>query len=42
MDMAEIVRSSFTKDPDLYKRMAKILPPDYEAKRQGAKRKKTG
>jgi MarR family 2-MHQ and catechol resistance regulon transcriptional repressor len=42
MDMAEIVRSSFTKDPDLYKRMAKILPPGYEAKRQGAKRKKTG
>ena len=42
MEKAEIVKGSFTKDPDLYKRMAKILPPDYEVRRQGAKRKKTG
>jgi hypothetical protein len=43
MDLAEIVKGSFTKDPGLYKRWAKnVLPPDYEAKRQGAKRKKTG
>ena len=36
MDMAEIIKNSFTKDPDLYKRMVKnILPPGYEAKRKG-------
>ncbi len=33
MDMAEIGRNSFTRDPDLYKRMVKnVLPPGYEAK----------
>ena len=33
MDKAEIIKSSFTKQPDLYKRMAKnVLPPGYEAK----------
>jgi len=39
MDMAEIVKSSFTKDPDLYKRMVKnVLPPGYEAKRKRRQR----
>jgi MarR family 2-MHQ and catechol resistance regulon transcriptional repressor len=33
MDKAEIIRKSLTKDPDLYKRMAKnVLPPGYKAK----------
>ena len=33
MDKAEIIKSSFTNDPDLYKRMLKnVLPPGYEAK----------
>ena len=35
MEKAEILKSSLTKDPDLYKRMVKnILPPGYEAKRK--------
>ena len=35
MDKAQILKSSLTKDPDLYKRMVKnILPPGYEAKRK--------
>ena len=35
MDMAGIIKNSFTRDPDLYKRMVKnILPPGYEAKRK--------
>jgi len=35
MDMAEIIKNSFTRDPDLYKRMVKnVLPPGYEAKRK--------
>ena len=35
MDMAEIIKNSFTGDPDLYKRMMKnVLPPGYEAKRK--------
>ncbi len=35
MDKAEIIKNSFTNDPDLYKRMAKnLLPPGYEAKRR--------
>jgi hypothetical protein len=39
MDMAEITKSSFTKDPDLYKRMVKnVLPPGYEAKRKRTER----
>jgi len=39
MDMAEIIKNSFTNDPDLYKRMAKnLLPPGYEAKRRVGKR----
>jgi MarR family 2-MHQ and catechol resistance regulon transcriptional repressor len=34
-DKTEIVKTSFTGDPNLYKRMAKnILPPGYEAKRK--------
>ena len=33
MDMAEIVKSSFTNDPGLYKRMMKnLLPPGYKVK----------
>lgn len=39
MDKAEIIKNSFTKDPNLYKRMAKnILPPGYEAKRKHRKK----
>jgi DNA-binding MarR family transcriptional regulator len=39
MDMAEITKNSFTKDPDLYKRMVKnVLPPGYEAKRRVGKK----
>jgi len=39
MDMAEIIKNSFTKDPDLYKRMVKnVLPPGYEAKRKRMER----
>ena len=39
MDKAEIIKNSFTNDPDLYKRMAKnLLPPGYEAKRTAGKR----
>jgi len=35
MDKSEIIKNSFTKRPDLYKRMVKnVLPPDYEAKRK--------
>ena len=33
MNKAEILRNSFTNDPDLYKRMLKnVLPPGYEAR----------
>ena len=39
MDMAEIIKNSFTNDPNLYKRMAKnILPPGYEAKHKCRKK----
>jgi len=39
MDMAEIIKNSFTNDPDLYKRMAKnLLPPGYETKLRVGKR----
>jgi len=35
MDKAEIIKSSFTNRPDLYKQMLKnLLPPGYEAKRK--------
>jgi DNA-binding MarR family transcriptional regulator len=34
MDMAEIIKNSFTNDPDLYKRLKNILLPGYEAKRK--------
>lgn len=35
MDKAEILKNSFTNDPNLYKRMVKnLLPPGYEAKRK--------
>jgi hypothetical protein len=37
MDKAEIMKSSYTKRPDLYKGMAKtLLPPGYEARRRVA------
>ena len=33
MEKAEIAKNSFTKDPDLYKRMVRnVLPPAYQAK----------
>lgn len=39
MDIEEIAKSSFTNDPDLYKRMVKnVLPHDYEAKHTAGKR----
>jgi MarR family 2-MHQ and catechol resistance regulon transcriptional repressor len=39
MDKAEIIKNSFTKDPNLYKRMVKnVLPPGYEAKRKHRKK----
>jgi MarR family 2-MHQ and catechol resistance regulon transcriptional repressor len=35
MDKAEIIKSSFTNQPDLYKRMVKnVLPPGYTAERK--------
>jgi len=38
MDKAEIIKSSFTNRPDLYKRMLKnVLPPGYEAKHKHRK-----
>jgi DNA-binding MarR family transcriptional regulator len=40
-DMAEIVKSSVTNQPDLYKGMVKkVFPAGSEAKRQGGKKKK--
>jgi hypothetical protein len=42
MDMADIVKKSFTRDPGLYKRMLKnVLLPGYEAKGKPAERRKT-
>jgi DNA-binding MarR family transcriptional regulator len=38
MDKAEIIKNSFTRDPDLYKRLMNVLPPGYEAKRKGRKK----
>jgi len=39
MDKAEIIKNSFTRDPDVYKRMVKnVLPPGYEAKRKRRQR----
>ena len=41
-DMAEIVKSSLTNQPDLYERMVKkIFPSGSEAKRQGGKKRRT-
>jgi len=41
MDMAEIIKNSFTKDPNLYKRMVKnVLPTGYEAKHNVKKKTK--
>ncbi len=34
MDMAKIIKNSFTNDPDLYKRLKNILQPGYEAERK--------
>ena len=40
MDMAEIIKNSFTNDPNSYKRMVKnVLPSGYEAKRRVGKKK---
>ena len=40
LDMAEIIKNSFTNDPNLYKRMVKnVLPSGYEAKRRVGKKK---
>jgi len=40
MDKAEIIKDSFAKQPDLYKRMVKnVLPPGYEAKHRVGKKK---
>jgi len=40
MDKAEIIKSSYTKRPDLYKGMVKtLLPPGYEAKRRVGNKK---
>jgi len=42
MDMAEIIKNSFTNDPHLYNRMLKnVLPPGYEAKRKRREERKT-
>jgi DNA-binding MarR family transcriptional regulator len=41
MDMAEIIKNSFTRDPDLYKRLKNVLPPSYEAKHRGSEKRKT-
>jgi hypothetical protein len=38
MDMDEIIKNSFTKDPDLYKRLKNVLPPGYEAERKRRKK----
>jgi len=39
MDKAEIIKSSFTNRPDIYKRMLKnVLPPGYEARGRVGKR----
>jgi DNA-binding MarR family transcriptional regulator len=39
MDKAEIINNSFTRDPDLYKRLVKnVLPPGYEAERKRRKK----
>jgi len=43
MDKAEIQKNSFTKDPDLYRRMLKhVLPPGYETRGRVGKRTGTG
>jgi DNA-binding MarR family transcriptional regulator len=42
MDKTAIIKGSFTKDPDLYKRLVKdILASGYEAKRNGRVERKT-
>ena len=42
MDMAEIIKNSFTNDPHLYNRMLKnVLPLGYEAERKGRGKRKT-
>jgi DNA-binding MarR family transcriptional regulator len=42
VDKAEIIKKSFTNDPDLYKRMVKnVLPSSSEVKRQSGKKRKT-
>ena len=34
MDKAEIIKNSFTNDPNLFKRLENILPPGYKAERK--------
>jgi DNA-binding MarR family transcriptional regulator len=42
MDRTEIAKNSFTRDPNLHKRLMKqVLPPGYEAKRKGTPKRKT-
>jgi DNA-binding MarR family transcriptional regulator len=42
VDMAEIVKNSYTNQPDLYERMVRnVFPSGSEAKRQGEKKGKT-
>ena len=38
MEMMEINENSFTRDPDLYKRLKNVLPPGYEAERMRRKK----
>ena len=41
MDKAEIIKSSYTNQPDLYKRMlTNLLPPGYEAKHKHREKRK--
>jgi len=42
VDKAEIVKHSYTRNPNLYKRFLKnVLPPGYEVKRKGREKRKT-
>jgi len=41
MDKAEIIKNSFTNDPNLFKRLENILPPGYKAERNRRGKRKT-
>jgi len=42
MDKTGIIKNSFTKDPNLYKRLVKnVLDPGYEAKRESRVKRRT-